>query len=48
VTAEFQETQTTSAETQEHREISIKKQQVLHFKVFEDEDAGPSGEAAKA
>jgi hypothetical protein len=48
VTAEIPETQTTSAETQEHREIPIKKQQVLHFEVFEDKDAGPSGEVAKA
>ncbi|KAK5296920.1 hypothetical protein LTR99_008561 [Exophiala xenobiotica] len=48
VTAEIPETQTTSAETQEHREIPIKKQQVLQFEVFEDEDAGPSGEAGKA
>ncbi|KAK5463055.1 hypothetical protein LTS15_002767 [Exophiala xenobiotica] len=40
VTAEIPETQTTSAERQEHREIPIKKQQVTHV--------GPSGEAAKA
>ncbi len=48
VAAEIPETQTTSAETHEPREVPIKKQQVLRFEVFEDEDAGPSGEAGKA